>query len=571
MSISQSFPAPNANRTDWAALGWAFLFFWYFSGVYHSLLQISGATIFVGFRQAIIVSTLWLVPLLLFPARTKQIAAVIGVILWAFSLASLGFYFVYQQEFSQSVIFIMFESNSAEASEYVAQYFAWWMIPALLAYTAGAWLLWRRLRPVAMAPNKALALALLILASLFVYPLIKLVKADELSLSSAVEAYEKKMDPATPWQVVFGYTQYRKRLAEMQELLDNNSKVPPLANLRDANAGLPATLVLVIGESTNRQHMGLYGYSRQTTPNLQAMPGVTAFNQVIGARPFTIETLQQTLSFADQKNPDLYLTQPSLMNIMKQAGYKTFWITNQQTLTQRNTMLTFFSQQMDEQVYLNHTRAQNSRSYDTNVLEPFAKVLADPAERKFIIVHLLGTHMKYEYRYPPEYEVFKDRQGLPDWVNDKQLPVINNYDNAVLFNDFVVSRLIKTFQASDPNGFLVYFSDHGEDVFDSGQHTMLGRSELTPSVPMYAVPFLLWTSDSWREKNLRDFVPQPDRPYSLANFIHTWADLAGLRFDLYDPAKSLVGREFKESPLWVGDPYNPKSLIDMRSMMSSGS
>jgi heptose-I-phosphate ethanolaminephosphotransferase len=69
------------------------------------------------------------------------------------------------------------------------------------------------------------------------------------------------------------------------------------------------------------------------------------------------------------------------MNIMKQAGYKTFWITNQQTMTKRNTMLTNFSQQADEQFYLNNSRDQNSRSYDENVIEPFQKVLADPAER----------------------------------------------------------------------------------------------------------------------------------------------------------------------------------------------
>jgi len=35
------------------------------------------------------------------------------------------------------------------------------------------------------------------------------------------------------------------------------------------------------------------------------------------------------------------------MNIMKQAGYRTYWITNQQTLTKRNTMLTNFSEQME--------------------------------------------------------------------------------------------------------------------------------------------------------------------------------------------------------------------------------
>lgn len=73
------------------------------------------------------------------------------------------------------------------------------------------------------------------------------------------------------------------------------------------------------------------------------------------------------------KRTDLYLTQPSLMNMMKQAGYKTFWITNQQTMTARNTMLTVFSRQTDKQYYMNQQRTQSAREYDTNVLKPFQK------------------------------------------------------------------------------------------------------------------------------------------------------------------------------------------------------
>lgn len=565
-------PAPSTKPTraaDWAALGWAYLFFWYFSGVYHVLLQVFDATIFVGFRQSVIVSTLWLIPVLLFPQRTRQIAAGIGSILWLCSLASLSYFLIYWQEFSQSVIFIMFESNTQEASEYFAQYFVWWMVPVLLAYTLGGYLLWRRLRPVVIARPRALGVAVFIAASLFGYPAVKLANAGQLSLDNAVESYEKRMEPATPWQIIFGYTQYRKRLAEMQALLDQNHRLPPLQDLKDAHAGLPATLVLVIGESTNRQHMGIYGYARPTTPRLQALPGLEVFDQVISARPYTIETLQQTLTFADPDSPDRYLSEPSLMNMMKQAGYKTFWITNQQTLTKRNTMLTYFSQQTDEQVYLNHSRAQNAREYDSNVLEPFQRILNDPAERKFIVVHLLGTHMKYDYRYPPEYEVFKDRQGLADWAAAEQVPVINSYDNAVLFNDFIVSTLIERFRDSRANGFLLYTSDHGEDVFDSPGHRMLGRNESSPTVPMYAVPFLIWRSESWRARDAREFASMRDRPYALYDFIHTWSDLAGLSYRNYDASKSLVSQTFTERELRIGDPYRRKQLIDFRAMMQA--
>lgn len=557
----------DTARIDWRGIGWAYIFFWYFSGLMHVLLQLGGATTSYGLRQATVASILWLIPLLLFPQRTRQISAVIGLVLWAFSLVSLGYYCVYGQEFSQSVIFIMFESNPAEAREYFSQYFVWWMVPALVIYSAIAWLLWRQVRPIHLSRRAAWIAVALIAIALFAYPQIKNINRGVLSSAMAAETIQKRMEPAVPWQMLVGYMQYQEQLAGMQELLDQNRKLPPIMNLVEANAEQPKTLVLVIGESTNRQHMSLYGYPRQTTPKLDALRNqLTVFNKVIGPRPYTIEVLQQVLTFADQENPDLYLTTPSLMNIMKQAGYKTFWITNQQTMTKRNTMLTNFSQQADEQFYLNNSRDQNSRSYDENVIEPFQKVLADPAEKKLIIVHLLGTHMKYEYRYPPEFARFNDRAGLADWATPDQIPVINNYDNAVLYNDEVVANLISSFSATNPNGLLVYFSDHGEDVFDSPGHKILGRNEGRPTEPMYAVPFFTWESESWKKFHPRDLSKFADRPYQTSHFIHTWADLVGLRFEGFDSTKSLVSKDFKERPLWVGDPNAPKAMIDMRAM-----
>ncbi|STM41461.1 inner membrane protein [Escherichia coli] len=100
--------------------------------------------------------------------------------------------------------------------------------------------------------------------------------------------------------------------------------MPPLANFKDESGNEPRTLVLVIGESTQRGRMSLYGYPRETTPELDALhktdPNLTVFNNVVTSRPYTIEILQQALTFANEKNPDLYLTQPSLMNMMKTGG-----------------------------------------------------------------------------------------------------------------------------------------------------------------------------------------------------------------------------------------------------------
>ena len=124
--------------------------------------------------------------------------------------------------------------------------------------------------------------------------------------------------------------------------------------------------------------MSLYGYTRATTPYLDAIGNdLIAFKNVISPRPFTIEVLEQALTFAHQKHPNLFKSTPTLMNIMKQ-----------------------------------------------------------PSPRKFIIVHLLGTHIDYEFRYPMKFAKYNDPQGVPSWVKDNQLNQYNTYDNAVLYNDF---------------------------------------------------------------------------------------------------------------------------------------
>lgn len=558
----------TATGFDWAGFLWLFVFFWYFSGITQLLIQLTGTSGFTGFRQAFVMSAIWLAPMLLFPKRTKLLAAIIGVVLWACSMASLGYFFIYEQEFSQSVIFIMFESNVSEAGEYMTQYFAWWMVPAFLAHTAFAYFLWTRLRPVYMPRGRAFVAAMAILIAVIGYPLVKQTMRMG-TFAQGFEKFETRIEPAVPWQMVVAYHRYQETLADMQGMLHNVSKIPPLKNLKDASADQPKTLVLVIGESTNRQRMSLYGYQRNTTPELDKLKDQLAvFDNVVTPRPYTIEALQQVLTFADEENPDLYLSTPSLVSMMKQAGYKTFWITNQQTMTKRNTMLTTFSEQADEQVYLNNNRNQNAAQYDGDVIEPFNKALADAAPRKLIVVHLLGTHMSYQYRYPPTFDKFQDRNGVPPGVRDDQVPTYNSYDNAVLYNDFVVSSLIKDYAKSDPNGFLLYLSDHGEDVFDSVGHKTLGRNENKPTAPMYTIPFMAWASPKWKANHDWNFAGDLDRPYSSSHLIHTWADLAGLSFDELDHSKSLVSDSFKVRPLLIGDPYQTeqRALIDFSLM-----
>lgn len=81
---------------------------------------------------------------------------------------------------------------------------------------------------------------------------------------------------------------------------------------------------------------------------------------------------------------------------------------------------------------------------------------------------------------------------------------------------------------------------------------------------MYTIPFIAWASPKWREGHAWNFASDLGRPYSSSQFIHTWADLAGLTADELDNKKSLVSDQFVARPQLIGNPYerSQKALID---------
>lgn len=553
---------------SWRSLVYAILYFCYFSCALQLYIALSGHANFIGLRDSIIYSMIWLIPVLFFPHFTKKYATIYGIIVGGLSLISIGYFTIYRQEFSQSVFFVMAESNYNESHEFISQYLSIKLVAVLLIYILVGVFLWFKVKPV-YVKNMTKWLVSIIIVVYALMPLFISVAIKKTSFERATQHLLSRMETTVPWQLLSSYIAYRSQLSNMDKILNHLETLPKFENLTDANGNTPRTLVLVIGESTTRSRMGIYGYDRDTTPLIEQFkkdnPDFLAFNDVVSSRPYTIEILQQALTLADEQHPDLYLSKPSLIHLMKQAGYKTFWITNQQTMTKRNTMLTMFSKQADEQFYMNNDRNQSSRQYDSSVFEPFKNVLNDPAEKKFIVIHLLGTHMKYELRYPEgeEYQRFKDKTGVNFDLDNDKLKVYNSYDNAVAFNDFVTTELFKLFKNSDPNGFILYFSDHGEEVYQTAPHDVLGRNEKAPTKAMYTVPFMLWQSPKWLVSHPNNhFESYVSRKFSTQDLIHTWSDLAGLSFDDYQPEKSIVNEKFAQPTRWIGDPHGKEGLTD---------
>ncbi|OYY48927.1 MAG: hypothetical protein B7X95_08825 [Methylophilaceae bacterium 17-44-8] len=532
---------------------WAYVLFWYLTGITQFLIGVTRTGSFEGFKDATITSLLWIIPLLFVPKHAKTMAGVFAVLVWLLALPGFGYFLVYRQELTQSLIFIIFESNKSESTEYFQNYISWGVGLGFVLFTIIPIFLWSKIGEFTLKKRNGYIAIMCILLVLFTDATIKAVKYDA---TTAYKSLDRHFSVSPPWQLFLGYWHYQKELGEVERNLLDFKKIPPLNHLVEQPKPFPTTIVLVIGESTSRLHMGVYGYHRDTTPKLSSIQSeLKVFKHVYASRPNTIESLQQVLTFADQQHPDLYKTKPSLLAMMKQAGYRTYWVTNQQTLTARNTMLTTFAKQADEQIFLNASRRQNAYSYDEKVLAPYQALLDRKDEKKLIVVHLLGTHMKYSYRYPESFDFFHGAQGLPVGLTEKQIDTVNAYDNANRYNDMVVYALIDKLKQKQQHSLLFYFSDHGDDVFDSAPHDFQGRNEGRPTNPMYAVPFIVWHSPNWMNAQLLQAPDILNRQYDNADFIYTFSELIGLQYDGYMPHESIVNAGFVGDSILVGNPY----------------
>ncbi|EGD0865518.1 DUF1705 domain-containing protein, partial [Escherichia coli] len=169
----------------------------------------------------------------LYPDRIKIIAAVVGFILWGTSLAALCYYFLYGHEFSQSVLFVMFETNAREAGEYFSQYFSLKLLLISLVYTAVSVFLWTRLRPVYIPLPWRRIVSFLLLYALLLHPVVLKSLIRQEPLNDTLGKLASRMEPAAPWQFVSSYYQYHQQLNALTTFLNENSALPPLGNLRD--------------------------------------------------------------------------------------------------------------------------------------------------------------------------------------------------------------------------------------------------------------------------------------------------------------------------------------------------
>jgi heptose-I-phosphate ethanolaminephosphotransferase len=318
--------------------------------------------------------------------------------------------------------------------------------------------------------------------------------------------------------------------------------------------------------------MGIYDYPRKTTPLLAKEQGLLAFKNVISSNAHTIASLSKALTFADLHNQTPHA---NVLQLLNSAGFVTFWLSAQPRLGISETTISLIANSATHTWYstqqaLERSTGEYRLNYDEILLGELKKALVDPAEKKAIVLHLMGNHSPYSYRFPDQFNIFN---GIAPEFNaltyEKSsskkrkmiMRTINEYDNAVAYNDYVVSTALDMLRNSTSEyKFFLYFSDHGDEVYCDQDYA--GHAEQRPSRSMFEIPFLVWLSPKAQEQ--LPTLQRPDvlyRPYQTDDLIHTLLQAAAISHPLYAPSKSLFSDSFYPKERKIGR----NDYEDMRS------
>ncbi len=280
---------------------------------------------------------------------------------------------------------------------------------------------------------------------------------------------------------------------------------PTHPSVKVTSSGQPPLVVWIIGESLTSHHCSLYGYGKPTNPLLQKKVDTGeafAYTGVQAAELHTQEAFQLMMNTSTKRTAGSvkWYDCPTLPDIAKAAGYRTLWLSNQSKKGLWDNIVSQYADLCDTSVFIGNKFAGCARkSVDGELLPVVRKMLAQPSARDFLIVHLMGCHQNYTMRYPAAYDRFKASEYADRPKHQRS--TLAAYDNAVLYNDYIVSTLMDL--VADREAVVVYAPDHGHDVYESNPNVACHANAANPvsSKAGHDIPLVIYTTGTYRQRH----------------------------------------------------------------------
>lgn len=470
---------------------------------------------------------------------------------------------------SPQIFLLLAETNTRESREFLKEYAfssgGILMIKSIIIYTFGALLLeylWMK-KNMFVIECKILSYVIIaiIIPSLIIgfiscgrfKVLFEINSSDNLSSWLCKKEY-KPLDKISK----LVYSAYALHLIsnEVNEAFKNtisSNKVSAANNIKDS-----INIIVVIGESYIKSHCELYGYSLPTCPFLMKernKGNLFVFQDVISPFNGTSASMKNFFSCNSLSENEAWYTKPIFPAIFKKAGFDVFFGDNQkEDVTPAIASLSLASFIYNDHICkLAYTHTNNRiDKYDGTFVKQINNFTLT-SDKNLVIYHLMGQHVNAKERFPgkKEWNYFTSdsiHRNEP-YLTKRKKQEIADYDNATRYNDYVLLQIINRFR--NQNTVLVYFSDHGEEIYDYRDHK--GRDLSTEAISynylkfQHEIPFMIWCSDIFMKKypqTINDIKSSLLKPFMTDNLPNLLFHLGQINTEYYKSSKDLLNLDY---------------------------
>lgn len=317
------------------------------------------------------------------------------------------------------------------------------------------------------------------------------------------------------------------------------------------------SVVLITVDSLRADHLGVYGYERQTSPAIDAL----ASRGVVFDRAFTVDTLSGpshasifTSSYPSAhgvvyNGHELPQERTTLAELFRESGYRTAAFVSDWLLGKRMRFDQGFDSFTLSQV-ASHTRGARPLAAEGRSYQLARNWVRQQADTPFFLwLHCQQPHFSYDppapwdaafvgeipadYRYR-HFETMRDALDAGSLTAEDRRRVEALYDGEIAFTDHLLRPLFEELERHPRPLWIVFTSDHGE-LFFEGRPPRVGHGGGHYYDAAMRVPLIV--------------VPPPGQPRPVARFaglvssidiLPTLAEIAALRRPASVEGRSLL-------------------------------
>lgn len=270
--------------------------------------------------------------------------------------------------------------------------------------------------------------------------------------------------------------------------------------------------IVVIGESARRDRFHVYGYGVENTPGINAMQGYSVVRDAISPATQTMTSLPRMLSLSSNDDIEFDL---NIIDLANDAGFETYWISNQGRLGSADTAVTLLAERASYCHFLQHE--YSAAGSDFVLLDEVRSILEKDIDKpQLIFLHTMGSHWD-----------FCERSKLGSYQLDRIEDQSDCYDNTI-YNTYKLLEDIRALTNDYGKSYrMTYFSDHGLAVTSNYPYLTHGVGKLF-SFDSAEVP-LFFIDDN---HNNGEFI---DKTYYMRDFTYTlsdWMNISAKQIDL---------------------------------------